>query len=168
MDLGGILFLFFYYFFSFNLQYVCAIITLNSVRVINMQTQTLPKDNSVSLKNLKKKIISFEFGELFCGPGGLALGAVSAKCRENGHIYKIGHAWANDYDINSCKTYARNICPENPGSVICEDVRKLAIGKLSKIDAFAYGFPCNDFSIVGEQKGFHGEYGPLYAYGVKI
>jgi DNA (cytosine-5)-methyltransferase 1 len=133
-----------------------------------MQTQTLPKGHSVSSKHLKKKIISFKFGELFCGPGGLALGAVSAECRKNGHIYKIDHAWANDYDINSCKTYTRNICPENPDSVICEDVRKLAIEKLSEINAFAFGFPCNDFSIVGEQKGFHGEYGPLYAYGVKV
>lgn len=36
------------------------------------------------------------------------------------------------------------------------------------IDAFAFGFPCNDFSLVGEQKGFDGTYGPLYTYGVKI
>jgi len=39
---------------------------------------------------------------------------------------------------------------------------------IPSINAFAYGFPCNDFSIVGEQKGFHGEYGPLYTYGIKV
>ena len=32
----------------------------------------------------------------------------------------------------------------------------------------AFGFPCNDFSVVGEQKGFDGVYGPLYTYGVKV
>lgn len=30
-----------------------------------------------------------------------------------------------------------------------------------------FGFPCNDYSVVGEQKGMDGVYGPLYSYGVK-
>lgn len=30
-----------------------------------------------------------------------------------------------------------------------------------------YGFPCNDFSLVGESKGLDGNYGGLYSYGVK-
>lgn len=133
-----------------------------------MQTQILPKKSSISLKNLRKKIISFKFGELFCGPGGLALGAILAKCETKNNIYKISHIWANDYDIYSCKTYCRNICPDNPDSIICEDIRKLNIENLPSINAFAYGFPCNDFSIVGEQKGFHGEYVPLYTHEIKI
>jgi DNA (cytosine-5)-methyltransferase 1 len=62
----------------------------------------------------------------------------------------------------------RNICPYHPESVICQDVRSLNIKNLPHIDAFAYGFPCNDFSIVGEQKGFDGKFGPLYTYGVNI
>jgi DNA (cytosine-5)-methyltransferase 1 len=48
--------------------------------------------------------------------------------------------------------------------------RKLYYTKLreiSDIDALAFGFPCNDFSVVGEQKGMDGVYGPLYAYGIK-
>ncbi len=108
----------------------------------------------------------FELGELFCGPGGLACGAKTAQI-ENSE-YKIAHKWANDYDRDTCDTYIHNICPENPESVICQDVRKLDIGSLSSIDALAFGFPCNDFSVVGEQKGFEGEYGPLYTYGVKV
>jgi DNA (cytosine-5)-methyltransferase 1 len=39
---------------------------------------------------------------------------------------------------------------------------------LPKIDAFAYGFPCNDFSLIGEQKGFSGKFGPLYSYGISV
>jgi DNA (cytosine-5)-methyltransferase 1 len=30
-----------------------------------------------------------------------------------------------------------------------------------------YGFPCNDFSVVGKSKGLKGKYGPLYKYGVR-
>ncbi|KOF57666.1 cytosine methyltransferase [Clostridium sp. DMHC 10] len=108
----------------------------------------------------------FELGELFCGPGGLACGAKMAKV-ENSE-YGIIHKWANDYDKDTCDTYTYNICPDNPESVICQDVRKLDIDSLEAIDCLAFGFPCNDFSVVGEQKGFDGKYGPLYTYGVKV
>ena len=45
---------------------------------------------------------------------------------------------------------------------------KLDISKLGDIDALAFGFPCNDFSVVGEQLGFEGTFGPLYQYGVNV
>ncbi len=108
-------------------------------------------------------------GEFFSGPGGLALGAIYAESDNNEHKLKIKHAWANDYDKDSCTTYKNNICnnEENP-TVICEDVRNLDISSLEPIDIFAYGFPCNDFSIVGEQKGFDGTFGPLYSYGTEV
>jgi DNA (cytosine-5)-methyltransferase 1 len=96
----------------------------------------------------------------------LALGALTAKI-ENPE-YKIVHKWANDYDLDTCNTYRRNICPDDPDSVLCGDVRKLNIEQLGDIDALAFGFPCNDFSLVGEQKGFDGTFGPLYTYGVKV
>ncbi|MBX7155398.1 MAG: DNA cytosine methyltransferase [Bacteriodetes bacterium] len=112
--------------------------------------------------------MNFRLGELFCGPGGIAWGAINAKIKNNGIQYTISHEWANDYDKDTCETYVKNICPSKPKTVICKDVRKLDIRKLSDIDAFAFGFPCNDFSIVGEQKGMEGVYGPLYSYGIKI
>ncbi len=108
----------------------------------------------------------FRLGELFSGPGGLAWGAMHASIP--GTDYKIVHAWANDFDPSTCETYRRNICPEKPDSVICQDVRTLDIDSLGPIDAFAFGFPCNDFSLVGEQKGLEGRYGALYTYGVKV
>ena len=108
----------------------------------------------------------FKLGELFCGPGGLALGAISARIEDP--EYRIVHKWANDYDASTCDTYRRNICPDATESVICGDVRKLDIDSLGEIDALAFGFPCNDFSVVGEQKGFDGVFGPLYSYGVKV
>ena len=41
------------------------------------------------------------------------------------------------------------------------------MSQLAPIDALAFGFPCNDYSVVGEQKGMNGTFGPLYSYGVK-
>ena len=110
----------------------------------------------------------FKMGEFFCGPGGLACGALSAKIECDG--FRIDHAWANDYDAQTCETYRENICRENPESVICGDVRKLDLNdrRLTAIDGFAFGFPCNDFSVVGEHKGIDGNYGPLYQYGVAV
>lgn len=108
--------------------------------------------------------VTFRLGELFCGPGGLAWGALNAKVPG----MRIIHQWANDYDADTCKTYTRNICPDNPDSVYCEDVHFLDLDELGDIDALAFGFPCNDFSVVGEQLGFKGKFGPLYSYGIKV
>jgi len=108
-------------------------------------------------------------GELFSGPGGLAKGALEAESEGDSKILRIRHAWANDLDPSSCQTYSYNICgKEDSDSVICGDVKNLDLNALGQIDLFAFGFPCNDFSIVGKQKGFHGEYGALYSYGVQI
>ena len=107
----------------------------------------------------------FKLGELFCGPGGIAWGATHADIGNSD--YKIIHQWANDYDADTCETYRHNICPSEPQTVFHGDIRKFDMDKLSSIDALAFGFPCNDFSVVGEQKGMDGVYGPLYSYGVK-
>lgn len=113
--------------------------------------------------------MKYRLGELFCGPGGLALGARKAKVKnKNGVLYEIEHAFANDIDPFACRTYERNICKGDGCHIVAGDVRKLDLKALPDIDALAFGFPCNDFSIVGEQKGFEGEFGPLYSYGVKV
>jgi DNA (cytosine-5)-methyltransferase 1 len=120
------------------------------------------------MTNQIKSVVIFRLGELFSGPGGLALGAFKNKIVSCSSDYLIQHLWAVDYDSDACETYRRNLCPDCPQSVICEDVRKLQIEALKPIDGFAFGFPCNDFSVVGERLGFKGEFGPLYQYGVKI
>lgn len=114
---------------------------------------------------------NFEMGEFFCGPGGIALGAILAGEQISGQdVYKITPTWATDYDLDSCRTYSRNIHKlllDDDRLVIHSDVRELQIEALPSCDGFAFGFPCNDFSIVGESKGLNGSYGPLYSYGVK-
>ena len=109
----------------------------------------------------------YRLGELFCGPGGLACGALRSTSN-NGKL-SISHVWANDYDSDTCETYRKNICPECPETVYCADVRELDIDKLGEIDAFCYGFPCNSFSNVGEHKGLANEkFGQLYWYGIEV
>ena len=114
---------------------------------------------------IRIKNINFKLGELFCGPGGIAVGASKAMIEKNNTRYCIEHAWASDYHEDTCKTYKFNF---PSAKVICKDVKKLVISSLGEIDAFAYGFPCNDFSIVGETKGFDGEFGGLYRFGIKV
>ena len=116
---------------------------------------------------MAKKIL--KYGELFCGPGGFALGAIKASKKNK--LYTIKHAWANDIDEWACKTYAKNICKNiDDESVVPGDIRdskQFNIKKQDPIDILAFGFPCNDYSLVGEQKGIKGAFGPLYKYGVQ-
>jgi DNA (cytosine-5)-methyltransferase 1 len=104
---------------------------------------------------------------LYCGPGGIAWAALDSAVGPEDDKWSIGHAWATDIDRDTCDTYKHNICSPGDETVYCEDVRQLEFDKLPKIDALAFGFPCNDFSVVGEHKGMNGSYGPLYSFGVK-
>jgi len=115
-----------------------------------------------------KKSTTFRLAELFCGPGGLSLGAMlSVVNNPNGKTYNVKPVWANDIDEDTCATYARNIHDGNSSNVVCAPVETIDFEKAPRFDALAFGFPCNDFSVVGEQKGFNGKYGPLYTHGVR-
>lgn len=104
--------------------------------------------------------LQFRLGELFCGAGGLGLGSKMATASNA----TISHAWATDIDHDSCETYRINIAPNK---VFIADIRKLDLGKLAdvgEVDALSFGFPCNDFSVVGKQPGKYGSFGALYTY----
>jgi DNA (cytosine-5)-methyltransferase 1 len=106
---------------------------------------------------------------MYCGPGGIALAATRAKTTIGKNTFSFQHVWATDYDPDTCQTYARNILKHSKGAqIICKDARKLEIGELPVVDGFLYGFPCNDFSSVGESKGMDGKFGPLYKYGIEF
>lgn len=112
--------------------------------------------------------LHFRMGELFSGPGGIALGAdMAIEAMQPFGDVSLDHEWANDFDSDTCKTYSRNILISH-NHLKCSDVRKLDISSLTPINAFSFGFPCNDYSVVGEQKGMNGNYGPLYSYGVNV
>jgi DNA (cytosine-5)-methyltransferase 1 len=116
---------------------------------------------------MSKKTVKFKLAELFSGPGGLALGAIRSVAENRNTIYNVASVWANDYDSDTCRTYARNIHNGDEKNVVCAPVQEIDFKKVPKFDALAFGFPCNDFSVVGEQKGFDGKFGPLYSHGVR-
>lgn len=117
-------------------------------------------------KHTSSSPTTYKMGELFCGPGGIALGAHNAADKVPG--FKVEHAWANDYDPTTADTYRENTPGASEETVYVGDVRELDTDALPPIDGFAFGFPCNDFSLVGKQKGLDGTYGPLYSYGINV
>ena len=48
------------------------------------------------------------------------------------------------------------------------DITKIDINTLSDFDLFTWGFPCQDLSIIGKQKGFSGEKSVLFFQGYEI
>ena len=141
--------------------------TVSPQQILDMRPQ--PIDQSFETK-------AFRVGELYSGPGGVGMGAALAEVLHEGRRYCTEPVWVNDFDKDSCETWKRNVLRyyrETKGysadcDVICGDVREIDIDALPDVDGLMFGFPCNDFSIVGEHKGFDGEYGPLYSYGVKV
>ena len=117
---------------------------------------------------------------------------------QSGDPMTISHAWANDLEFSACQTYAANIMlhgernlnainqaiisaeewqkrnrandTADMPTVICGSVEKVTsqVQNLPAIDGFAFGFPCNDFSAVGERKGLEGDFGPLYMHGITV
>jgi DNA (cytosine-5)-methyltransferase 1 len=111
---------------------------------------------------------SFTVGEMYSGPGGIGLALSQTKLKTKTHQLNFEHAWATDYDADTCRTYKNNLLKKHPDALsICSDVRELDITTLPVVDGFLYGFPCNDFSLVGESLGIKGKFGGLYKYGVE-
>ena len=106
-------------------------------------------------------IPTYQLGELFAGAGGMALGAQQARFKGA----RFGHAWVNDNDVDACETIAHNL-KLSDGQVYCQDARKLDYETMAPIDGLVFGFPCNNFSMIGDRNGIAGNYGALYLAGV--
>lgn len=116
--------------------------------------------------------MEFKLGELFCGPGGLALGAALTPpvFSRSGKKFSISLAWGVDRDPNAIETYRRNIVEKYGGDAILEDAAEFCRrdnAYFRKTNALAFGFPCNDFSLVGKKQGVNGQYGKLYKAGIE-
>lgn len=116
----------------------------------------------------------FKFGELFCGPGGMALGATLAQTQntEAGEEFSISHIWGIDKDRYAIDTYNANDLGEGiqcDAIEFCENkyTSTKTIKDFARVDALAFGFPCNDFSNVGKRNGLNGDFGNLYRAGIK-
>ena len=101
-------------------------------------------------------------GEIFCGGGGMVLGSSRAKIGNFG----FGHAWVIDNNPDGCETIRKNGIVD-PDRIYVQDVKSIDFQNMPSIDGLAFGFPCNDYSLVGRRRGIDGEYGELYQYGVK-
>ena len=123
---------------------------------------------------MKSDIRNHTIGELFCGPGGGGLGAKKVSIKVGDIQHRFEHAWASDIDLDTCKTYSKSVLKSNEelsSKVTCGDARDLALDDptaFPQVEGFLFGFPCNDFSIVGETKGMGGKYGPLYKQGIRV
>lgn len=90
----------------------------------------------------------------------MALGAQQAT-RDG---WGFEHRWVTDWDKDACETISQIVPAER---VRCADVTELDFDGLPPVDGLAFGFPCNDFSQVGEQRGAAGEHGGLYRWCVR-
>lgn len=81
--------------------------------------------------------------DLCAGTGAFSLAFEKTK--------KVKTIFANDFDKNSKKIYELNFTTE----LTLKDIHDIDIKKeISNIDILTAGFPCQPFSIAGEQKGF--------------
>jgi len=102
--------------------------------------------------------------ELFCGAGGMALGFKQAEVLDSsGRTHGYDILWANDVDHWACETYRKNIGTH----VIEAPVEDLDFSSLPETEGLLFGFPCNDFSVVGDRRGLGGYFGGLYSHAVE-
>lgn len=92
--------------------------------------------------------VEFTFIELFAGIGGFRIGleAIGGKC-----------VWACELDQKARLVYNANF-----GQTPYYDITKVDPKTLPEFDLLIAGFPCQDFSTLGEQDGLEGTKGKLF------
>jgi len=87
---------------------------------------------------------------MFAGIGGICLSFKAAGAEI---------VWANDIDRFACATYRHNFGSDY---LIEGDIRNVDLAKIPDIDVLTAGFPCQSFSVMGNQKGFADPRGTMY------
>jgi len=114
----------------------------------------------------------FKLGELFCGPGGLAIAAHDTEevlNEQTGERYSIDHVWGVDKSASAIMTFRANLPAAEAYRMDAKAFIKDKLTEAGAIDALAFGFPCNSFSSVGKRKGVNCQtYGKLYRAGIQV
>lgn len=82
----------------------------------------------------------YTLNDFFCGCGGMGLGFKQAG-------FDFSGSW--DFDKYAVQSYRANVDP----NVIQADITEMTIDDVPYADVWAFGFPCQDLSVAGEQKG---------------
>lgn len=90
------------------------------------------------------KVVSF-----FSGLGGLDKGFADTG-------YDI--IWANDFDKYAVQTYKANFGEH----IVLGDINEIPLEEIPDCDILIGGFPCQPFSMMGQQKGFEDTRGTLF------
>jgi len=111
----------------------------------------------------------FKLGELFCGAGGLAAATRGLRAEgRDGKSYAIEHTWGVDLNPVAIETFNANRLGEGIVADAWQFVRE-RLDAAHRVDALAFGFPCNSFSMVGEHQGTeNAKFGNLYQTGVEV
>ncbi len=113
----------------------------------------------------------FNLGELFCGPGGMAIAStlVEPVVSRNNEEFSLSHSWGVDHASYAIDTFKANLGEENGIHMDAWDFVNTGLTPERKINALAFGFPCNSFSQAGERLGVHDKkFGKLYQTGIKV
>ena len=102
----------------------------------------------------EKVLKEYTFIDLFCGIGGfhLALSSLGAKC-----------VFASDINKRACDIYYKNFKMRPHG-----DIKRIKNKEIPAHDILCAGFPCQPFSISGNQKGFDDKNGKLFFEIIRI
>lgn len=83
---------------------------------------------------------TLKVNDFFCGCGGLGLAFKGAG-------FEIAGAW--DFDKFAVQSYRENVGDH----VKQADIREMTYKDVPKADVWTFGFPCQDLSVAGKQKG---------------
>ena len=104
-----------------------------------------------------------KIAELFCGAGGFAEGAKKAGFK---------HVWGVDNHEDSCKSFENNQKCKSFNEDIINFSKTSNLKAVKKdhgnINGLLFGFPCNDFSLVGKNQKMKGKFGGLYKYACNV
>lgn len=92
-----------------------------------------------------------KFLDLFAGIGGFRLG-----------LEQVGHTCVGFVEIDKFARKSYEAIFDTKGEYTEHDINKINTKELPKADIWCFGFPCQDISVAGKQKGFEGNRSSLF------